>query len=258
MPALGVSSGAFIQKYDGTVDSTLRGFFNDHVLSVYPFVEGSLELMSPALLDGSVQPRLFVRGGAGRSWDALHLTPKEGDAGALRVPVFLSGNDPPLEAVQGQGSETRVQAKPYFYTASAGVALSMPVSEERALRLKSSIEYRYGATQIEAVISVAQSINDDELCPCRLGRIAWTEQQDQHALGVGLEVELDVVRIGPFLMAVNAGGQALRLLNGRKLRVSALGTFDDGITPLDVASEAKLAPWTFRLGFGLRFRWFPD
>lgn len=257
VPALGVTSGVFIQKTDSTVDSTEKGFFEDDTLSVFPFVAGDLELMSPALLSGPLQPRLFVRGGVGRSWDALRRSPKEGDAGRLQLPDFPTDVEP-LEAVRGQGSETRFETKPYFYTVAAGVSLSMPFDEERSLRIKSSVAYRYGATEIETLISDAQSIADDELCPCRLGRLTATDQKDQHALGAGLELELDAARMGPFLLAVHVGGTALRLVDGRNLRVSANGTYDDGVTPLDVSSEAKLDRWNFQLGVGLRFRWLPD
>ena len=40
VPALGISSGALIQKADGTVDSTERGFFNDDNLALFHFMEG--------------------------------------------------------------------------------------------------------------------------------------------------------------------------------------------------------------------------
>jgi hypothetical protein len=255
VPALGVSSGALIQKSDGNLDSNATGFLRDDVLALYPFLEGNLELMSPALLSGSVQPRLFVRGGVGMSWDALHRNPKQGDPGPLLIPNIGTVS---LEAVQGRGAETRSQAKPLFYTASAGVALSLPFDEERALRLKSSVEYRYGATEIEAVLSDAQSINDDEVCPCRLGRLQATDEKDQHALGMGVELELDAARLGPFLLAVHVGGQARRLMDGRKLRVSATGFYDDGVTPIDITSETQLERWNFQVGVGLRFRWLPE
>lgn len=256
VPALDVSSGVFFQKADGSVASTARGAFDDDVLAVFPFVEGSVELMSPGLGQGQVRPRLFVRGGAGRSWDARHRKPKEGNASELVIPPNFPVT--PLEAVQGQGSETRHQAKPYFYTAAAGLALSMPFDESRALRIRSSLEYRYSRTQIEAVLSQAEAVNDDEICPCRLGRLQATNEADQHALGVGLELELDAARLGPFLLAVHAGGQAHRILEGHELRVSAAGIFDDGMTPLDVRSDVKLERWNFRLGVGVRFRWVPE
>jgi hypothetical protein len=257
VPALGVYSAIGFHKVEGLVDSTRRGPTDDEDLDTHVRMEGHIELLSPALFSSLAEPRLFMRAGAGRAWDSRHDTAKEGDPGPAVIPTVPGNIPPPLAAVTGQGSSTRTQFKPYFYTLSTGLAFSFPLGEH-TLRVKPSIEYRYTAVEIEGVITDVLSIADDGNCPCSIGRLSTKNQNDLHFLGGGIEIEVDTVRTGPFLVSVFTSTQAYRTLSGRKLRTTATGVFDDGVTPIDVSSRVYLDEWSFSGGVGVRLRWNPE
>jgi len=257
VPAFGVYNAIGLHKIEGLVDSTAQGPIDGEDLDTHIRMEGQLELMTPALFSSLGEPRLFVRGGAGRAWDSRRDVAKTGDPGRAVIP-FVPGNiPPPLEAVTGQGSATRTQWKPYFYTLSAGLAWSFPLGE-RTLRLKPSAEYRYTAIEIEGVITEVLSSDGSGNCPCSIGQVSTKEQKDLHLLGGGLEIEVDTARAGPVLVSLFGSGQAYRTLSGRKLRTSRSGLFDDGMSPIDVSSRVLLDEWSFSLGVGVRLRWVPE
>jgi hypothetical protein len=256
VPALGVYSSINIHNADGLAESPQRGLEKEDFLKVFAALEGHLELMSPVFYSGLGDPRVFVRAGAGRSWDSRHLT-AEGKPGRPMVNLLPNGGQPPLPGVTGQGTGVRTQFSPYFYTAAAGLAFSIPL-EERSLRIKPSIEYRHGSTEIEGLVSNAISIADDGNCPCSLGFLSTNEQKDYDMLGAGLELEVDAQRAGSFMISLFASTQAYRVLSGRKIRASTSGFLDDGVTPLSMRSRVFLDEWRFSAGVGLRLRWLPE
>lgn len=256
LPALGIASVLNLQSIEGLAESPQRARADDEHLKVFAGMEGHLELASPVLFSGFGSPRLFVRGGAGRQWDSVHLT-AEGKPGQPRVNLLPNGNQPPVPGVSGQGTGVRTEFSPYFYTASAGLVFTLPFAE-RDLRLKPSIEYRRGAVEIEALVSDAVSIAGDPNCPCLLGLLGRKDQQDHDMLGAGLELEVDTQRAGSVMLSLFISTQAYRVLTGRKLKVAASGFYDDGTTPLDLRARTFLDEWSFRAGVGLRLRWLPE
>lgn len=256
VPALGVYSSLNLQQIENLAESPQRVRKDGDEFKNYVSMEGHLELMSPALFDDFGHPRLFVRAGAGRSWDSRHLT-AENKPGRPVVNLLPNGGQPPLPGVTGQGTGIRTQFSPYFYTASAGLVFTIPL-EERALRLKPSVEFRYGSFEIEGIVSHAISIADDGNCPCETGRLVSNEEKDHTMLGAGLELELDTQRAGPVMISLFAGSQAYRVLSGRKLKTAASGFLDDGTTPLDLRARSFLDEWAFNVGVGLRLRWLPE
>lgn len=256
LPAVGVYSALNLHKVEGFAESPQRGSANEEHLKVFAAMEGQFELASPALFSGFGHPRVFLRGGVGRQWDALHLT-AEGKPGKPVVGLLESGGQPPVAGVAGQGTGVRTEFAPYFYTASAGLVFTIPLAE-RDLRLKPSIEYRRGGTQIEGLVSHPVSIADDDNCPCLLGLLSRKVQLDHDMLGGGLELEVDTQRAGPLMISLFASTQAYRVLTGRKLKVAASGFLEDGVTPLDLRARTFLDEWSFRVGVGLRLRWLPE
>jgi hypothetical protein len=256
VPALGVYSSINIHNADALAESPQRGLEKEDFLKTFVGLEGHLELMSPVLFSGLGEPRAFVRAGAGRTWDSRHLT-AEGKPGRPVVNLLPNGGQPPLPGVSGQGTGVRTQFSPYFYTASAGLAFTIPLGE-RDLRIKPSMEYRHGSTEIEGLVSNAISIADDGNCPCSLGFLSTNEQKDYDMLGPGLELEIDAQRAGSFMISLFASTQAYRVLNGRKLRAATSGFLDDGTTPLSMRSRVFLDEWRINAGVGLRLRWLPE
>ena len=256
LPALGVASALNLHSVEGLAESPQRTRADGEHLKVFAGMEGHLELLSPVLFSGFGYPRLFVRGGAGRLWDSVHLT-AEGKPGEPRVNLLPNGNQPPVPGVVGQGTGVRTEFSPYFYTASAGLVFTLPL-DERDLRLKPSVEYRRGSTQIEGLVGDAVSIAGDPNCPCALGLVDRKEQLPHDMLGAGLELEVDTQRAGSVMLSLFVSTQAYRVLTGRKLKVAGSGFLDDGITPLDLRARTFLDEWSFRAGVGLRLRWLPE
>lgn len=256
VPALGFYTALNLSHQEDLADSPQRTRVVGDNLKAFVAVQGHLELMTPRLLDSYGQPRLFVRGGAGRSWDSEELSAENKPGNPAEVPL-PAGGPPPIEGVIGTGTGVRSIFSPYFYTASAGVAFTIPL-EERTLRIKPSVEYRRGSMEIEGIVSHAISIRDNGSCRCSLGKLLSKEQQDHDMLGFGLEAELDAQRAGPMLVSFFASSQAYRVLSGRKLRTAESGFLDDGVTPLSLRTRVFLDEWSFSVGVGMRFRWSPE
>jgi hypothetical protein len=257
VPSIGFFIPVAFHKVEAKVDSSVRGPVDGEDLNAHMRMIGELELMTPRLFEGLGDPRVFIRAGAGRAWDTRHQTAKEGDPGKVVFPFIPGGLEPPIPGIKGQGSATRVTFAPYLYTAAFGLAFSVAIGEQ-TLRIKPSMEWRHSSTEIEGLITSVISDANDDVCPCSTGRLNTQDEKDYDALGVGLEFELDTVRTGPFMLSLFTSGQGYRMLNGRKLRTSASGLYDDGFTPIDVQSRVILDEWSFSWGLGVRMRWIPE
>ena len=257
VPALAVYSAINLQHQENLADSPQRAREVDDQLKVYAAMEGHLELMAPALFESYGAPRLFVRGGAGRAWDTVQLSAENKPGDPEEIPLAGTGAPPPIQGVVRTGTGIRSQFSPYFFTAAAGLAFQIPL-EERILRIRPSVEYRRGSMEVEGIVSHAISIAGDDFCPCSLGRLLSKEQQDHDMLGMGLELEVDAQRAGPFMVSLYASSQVYRVLTGRKIRTAESGFMDDGTTPLSVRTRTFLDEWAVNAGVGMRFRWLPE
>jgi hypothetical protein len=225
---------------------------------VTPFVGGSLELMTPGLISLPGRPRLFVHGDAAASFSATRDLAKEGVPGAFEV---AEGVTFPKETnVLGQGSTTSAQVMPLVVSAGAGVAFTLEAWERR-IRIKPSVEYLREEIEVEGVVKRAVQTRYRRPSPTaedfpdgfRLIELSGSEKQVFHGIGPGLEVEIDTLRAGPFMLAVYVSGSAHAFLGDREVEFS--DTNADGES---AAWRFEKNEWAFRGFVGLRFRWVPE
>lgn len=255
VPALGFLGGVAIQDSKATIESPQRvdSDRNDNT-SVFPIVGLDLELMTPQLLSFPGNPRLLVRGGASVNFDSEHNVARDGVAGTIGFPDVAF--DVPLAAVTGQGSATTGEVVPLGFFAGVGVAFTL-FPGDRTLRIKPSFEYRYEKSKLASRLSDAESIADDGTCPCRTAALESHVHEVRHSIGVGLELELDAARAGPFMATFFARTEALKLLGDRNTSFGVSGTYDDGM-PLSATSTYSRDEWAHSVSAGIRLRWLPE
>jgi hypothetical protein len=255
VPALGFFGGVAIQDSTATIESPQRvdSDRGDNT-SVFPYVGLDLELMAPRLLSVPGNPRLFVRGGGFVDFDTQHNIAREGVAGKIEIPDVAF--DPQVSAVLGVGSATAAEVEPLGFFAGVGVAFTL-FPGDRTLRIKPSFEYRYEKTKLASLISDAASIAGDGKCPCRTASLDNHVKQDYHSIGPGLEIELDIARVGPFIATFLARTEALKLLGNRDTSFGVTGTYDDG-TPPSANSTYTRDAWAYNASAGIRLRWLPE
>jgi hypothetical protein len=262
IPGLSALGAVLFQDSKASVSSLERGSSSSESRVVFGNVGASAELLSPALGALPGRPRLFVRGGLSFSFDAQEAIVNDGAPGMPRIvpPVTNPNADPPVASATGQGSATKVETQPLVLSAGAGLAFSIKVSERR-LWIKPSLEWQWLEDEVVAVLGAAEStdvVNRADQCPCRTLFISASEKKGFHAIGPGLELELEAGRMGPFLLSIFGSGRALNLLGQTGVDVRATGTWSDGDRDAQVRSRYDRAAWIYRMDFGLRFRWLPE
>jgi hypothetical protein len=226
-------------------------------LMVTPYVGGSLELMTPGLTSLPGRPRFFVHGDAAASFSATRDVAKEG------VPDEFApaeGLEFTAEAsILGQGSATSAEVMPLVISGGAGVAFTLDAWGRR-IRIKPSVEYVREEIEVEGIVHRAvQTRNmpaprpEDFPDGFRLIELGGREKQVFHGIGPGLEVEMDTLRAGPFMLAVYLSGNAYTFLGDREVEFS--DTNEDGES---AEWHFEKNEWAFRGFVGLRFRWVPE
>jgi hypothetical protein len=226
-----------------------------HDTSVAPAVGGSLELMTPRLVDGYLSPRLFVRGDAEAAFAFERNLAGERKPG----PFFTDPVEPPEfdiaeRSVAGQGSRAKSQVQQLVIGAGAGVGFTTTIFN-RTIRLKPSFEYLREEVDLIASVRRAVKLQDPvlDLSGFRLISLQASDEQTLHALGAGLELEADTGRLGPIVLAL--------YINGRGYRFT--GNLNHTLTDTNERGETatwrfEFDPWTWRAGVGARFRWVPE
>jgi hypothetical protein len=230
---------------------------NGDDLMVTPFVGGSLELMTPGVTSLLGRPRLFVHGDAAVSFSATRDVAKEGVPDEFAA---AEGLDYTAEAsILGQGSATSAQVMPLVVSAGAGVAFTLDAWERR-IRIKPSVEYVREEIEVEGIVHRAVQTRNTPLPRpenfpdgFRLIELSGREKQVFHGIGPGLEVEMDTLRAGPFMLAVYLAGNAYRFLGDLEVELSDTNEYGESADWRFEKNE-----WAFRGFVGLRFRWVPE
>jgi len=156
----------------------------------------------------------------------------------------------------GQGTLVRAEVDPFVLNAGIGMAFTFDVFGSR-IRIKPSAEYlreRLEVTgQTNRVVQVSDTaplVNDPSAF--RFIRLSASDQQTYHAVGAGLEIEIDAERLGPFVITPFIAGRAYRFIGN--LDVSLRDTNEFGET---VAFEFERDQWQWAGRFGVRLRWVP-
>ncbi len=162
-----------------------------------------------------------------------------------------------MDAILGRGTRIRTKVQPWGFMAGLGVAFEVPLLEDRVLRIKPSVEYRRERIWAEIFLGEAQSLDGSAQCPCRSISLAAGEKQTLHAVGPGLELEVDSGRVGSVVITTYGAFRAYVAVDGRNVTIRGAGSFDDG-TPANVRGRLSRDRWSYRYGVGVRFRWDPS
>src|SRR5262245_24966326 len=248
VPGFAVTSDIVVQGADGSLQNSLRPpeapntRFSGSGSFTEPAVGGSLELMSPALLRMPGRPRLFAHGGFSAVFSSTVDLAKEGSPGPFEVPPPVGS--PPAESVGGQGSLVSGEIDTLLVTAGAGIAFTFDVAERR-FRLKPSFEYVREKVTAEGIV---KHVEGPDGGPFTFITMSASGSDAFHGIGAGLELEMDTVRLGPFMISLFLDGKATHLLGNREIDLATTNGADTA------AWEAEVHPWLYSGGLGLRFR----
>jgi hypothetical protein len=249
VPSLALTSGILSSSARGEVSSTVRpsAIGSDSLTS--PWLGGSVEIMTPSWEPLGERNRFFVHGGVAGNFGFERDLAKEGAPGPFIAPtVPLFGSE---DLVRGQGSVTRVE--PTGFQASAGVGFSITIDTEwRPIRIKPSLEYLVEEVQVSGLVHRAVSV-DPAIPSFDFVSISGAEEQFFHSIGPGLEIEADITRKGPLLLALTASGGAYHLLGDSDVEFSST----DATGTESATWSYRKDPWTYRFDVGMRFRWAP-
>jgi hypothetical protein len=264
------------------IDAPIRPSVDGEDVMLAPFVAGSVELMTPGLQMIPGKPRFFVRGDAGAAFGTERHIARERAPGPLPegklpgVPNLLVLDTGFIEdAVGGIGSETTAETQPLTIAAGAGIAFSFDAFGRR-FRVKPSAEYLREEVDFTGIVSSAQLFDtgaqaadgitqkDSLFMPIQLRGSASEVFQ---GVGAGLELEMDTLRAGPFMITLFVGAQGVKLLGDTEVEFSDEQILVNPplVTPLrpnnqPISAEWKFEkdPWMYSGGVGVRFRFIPE
>jgi hypothetical protein len=279
VPSLGIFGGFQQQHAEGTIDP---GMLNPTApqctpdpggvecsidQQIRPFAEGddelrafrsgiSLELMSPRLLSSFGHPRFFI-----------HVDPmlstgfKQRIAGSGKPGKFIEEQFPPAVTItdeanySGQGTRLLADIDPFVLNAGIGMAFTFDVYDSR-IRIKPSAEYLRERLEVTGetnrVVQVAQRPKVNTPSDFRFIVLRESDEQIYHAIGAGLEIEIDGNRVGPFMVTPFIAGRAYRFIGNLDVSLSDSNEFGES-----VEFEFERDQWQWAGRFGVRLRWVP-
>lgn len=252
-PSVAVFSVVSVQDTKSSVVSNLRPSddpgrpIEQAQAIVWPSIGGSLELMSPRLVEGFGAPRVFVHGdliGAFLSDRKLANEGAPDEFGVPTSPVF------PEESIEGQGSETRLDIGSLAWGAGIGVAFRVEILGYEFAIKPSAEWYQYKGTFRGVVARAIKPAPDQPLD--RLVRLELTDRRTWNAAGGGLELETPVLETDEFTGHMFVTGKAYALLGDRSID----RTVRDATVPTDAAVfDYKASSILYNFGLGFRLRW---
>ena len=242
--------------------------------AIAPLVGGSLELMTPSPFDGFLYPRLFVHGDYAAAFSFERNLAGTGSPDQMGPPDFYANtNDVEELAIQGQGSRAKWQLDRDIWSAGGGLALTTTWFQ-RTVRIKPSVEWIHFTQEFIGVVHRAVKLKTpsqpqivvnpgtpdwraqiilNDLSGFRQIALTRVETQDFDGIGPGLELEVDTVRLGPFMTSVFALGRGYHLLGDLDQTFSATNEFGETATWTFEPEQ-----WMWRAGVGFRLRWVPE
>lgn len=260
VPSFGAWGAMLVSDADGSILSNVRGASEPTPgsfettgddLFVDPVVGGTIELMTPGIRAIPGSPRFFVRGDVGADLGFTRSVAKEGSPGEFVFPP--NQPNPPPSTITGQGSQLEAAVKPLVASAGAGIAFTLDVGERR-LRFKPSVEYHWDEVEASGLVAnVGGTAGNLEFV-----RLQGSDEKSYHAIGPGLEVEMDVAQWGEIGMSLFLNGRGFKFLGDRDIEFTDPSGADCPGGPEPCASwRYERAAWGFHGGVGFRFRWAP-
>jgi len=295
--SLAATSGVLLQSQHGSIDSCLfanpadatgacpapgstplRRPTSEGDLAIAAFVGANVEVMSPAL-PVPTRPRFFLSGEILPTFAAKRDVAGEGDPGCVRGPEpgdpCASAEDPNNprdtaygeDAANGQGSVVSSDYDTLSFGANLGVSFPASLGGRR-LRIKPSFGWLSYKTKTSGKV-VDATCNPPNRCTNVLNQgpgslretnLTGSEENRFHAIGPGVDVEVDTGRFGPIGTSLFVGGHAYRTLGDTTVTVTNTQIYPNDGLPLagqavSARWEIEYKPWIFRAGVGLRLQW---
>ncbi len=222
-------------------------------------VGGQLEIQTPALPIPVLRPSIFFGG------EVLHVSSqrrsiaREGDPQPELTEPEGSGAFSERELL-GRGSELTSDLDNLQYGAHVGLSFPIQLGDWR-LSIKPSARYLKQEVIFSGIVSQGtRGLNADEFVPRDTPTttilLQASESLDIHAIGPGLEIEIETGGVRSLATSVYISGGAYRVLSDERLDMSATGFDSDGTTFIyDADWTAEIDPWIYRANVGMRFRW---
>jgi hypothetical protein len=245
------------QGVDCSIDPRIQPFAEDDD-EIRAFRSGvSLELMSPRLFSGFGHPRFFIH------VDPMLSTGFERRiAGSGKPGPMIEADFPPAvtrtdEAnYSGQGTRLLADIDPFVLNAGIGIAFTFDVSDSR-FRIKPSAEYLRERLKVTGETNRVVQVSDEvprvnTPSDFRFIEMSDSDEQTYHAIGAGLEIEIDGNRLGPFVVTPFIAGRAYRFIGNLDVSLSDSNEFGES-----VEFEFERDQWQWAARFGVRLRWVP-
>lgn len=260
-PSVAFQMGLLRQKAIGRSNSALRPpgaggrtFYGDNLILDYTF-GFSFDVMAPAIANGFGRPQPFLH------LDVMHPlglevdTAREGSPDGFNIPDFgVPDTRIPADAVGGQGMKTEVEMKSPAIAAGIGLSFSFELFDQN-FRARPSIQYFQQRVEMNGVVLDAEGervlsggvlIEDFDLTVLKRN-----SNKVLHALGGGVEIEMDFAEIPGGKLSLGAGVHVYHLQGGRSFGFSA----SDGTNT--ATWGGKVDPLVYRGAFSLRYRFLP-
>lgn len=254
LPGLALMMTLGGQGTDSSVQSNIRPsddpgkLIEESQVLLFPSIGGSLELMSPVILDLPGKPRAFLHADLLPIMTTDRKLAFEGAAGPFSFPP---GAFFPEEAIEGQGSRTNMDLASLAYGAGAGIAFSFDWMGYE-FKLKPSVEYyRYSGT-FRGIVSRAFKPSNNVPVD-RLVQLNFRERRTWDAVGGGIEFEVKVIETRRLEGVAFLVGKGFAPVGDRSIS----GTVTNPATPVDDVGRFtyKASPYLYSFGVGFRLRW---
>jgi hypothetical protein len=267
IPSIALTMGFTTQEHKGSVDSseqvaTFLGIrdrplgeriYNDSEKSLNAMlIGGTIELQTPSLLPRKWGPRIFIGG------EILNVSSQKRTIAREGNPSELHGGPPsanfPDEAILGQGSATTSDADNVLYGANIGVSIPFEIADWR-VSVKPQARYLNQKIYFSGSVLDAERFGIPGADPTREVEIYGDDSLDVHALGPGLEIEVNAVRMGSIAASVFVSGGAYNVLSDRKTAFST--SVRDNLDTGDFRGDwtAEIDSWIYRANVGFRVSW---
>ncbi|MEE3329062.1 MAG: hypothetical protein VX252_17110 [Myxococcota bacterium] len=282
VPAFSLSSGAFVQLFQGTLGASTANCGTENNPTCYPspwtiaddepfllqrgtphtnrtrvftpFVAVNLELTTPSLMDDFGAPSLFAHVDFAYAFGSEKNIAVLDSPGPL-VPPPASGQGSAAEW-KGQGDQMTLKASDFQFSGGIGMAFHFDVADRR-VRIKPSLEYMRQSMEmrgfLQRVIRTNQPGQPGVAPAYRFVDLTERKTVVFHSIGPGLEVEMDAARTGPLVLSLYGGVRAYAIL----MRSNRVELSDSNELGESATWEYLANRWSFGGSVGLRFRWLP-
>lgn len=285
IPSLGITLGATIHDHDGTAGSD--GFRNGQSLDDPPppdpltrstlnrpdaagsqtlkaiNVGGVLEIETPSIPIPFLRPRIFFGG------ELEHVSSQERNLATEGNPeptLTAPAGNLSFSAVELNGRGTRTTSDLDNMQLGAWIGVSIPVQlGDWKVSIKPSARYLNQKVNFTGIFShgirdnFVDSGNRRRDFPTNTFLVQIEDSLDVHAIGPGLEIEIEVGAIRSLSTSVFINGGAYRVLSDRDIQVNStgLGSTNSASENFEFETQftAEIDPWLYRGNVGMRFKW---